>query len=607
MTLLRSSLRNICAGRAGEGATTDDHVLGVAHSVSGRAWRHRIGPEGERIATALAQRTGVSEVVARVLVGRGVDLDGAQTALSPTLRALLPDPSRLTDCDRLVARLADAVEAGERIVLFGDYDVDGATSCALVARVLSHFGPPPKIVIPDRITDGYGPSVPVMTALAAEADIVLTLDCGAAATEPVAAGVAAGLTILVIDHHPVDEVAPAHAVVNPNRPDDLSGLGALAAVGVAFVVMVGLLRELRARGHACPDIRALTDLVALGTIADVVPLTDLNRAFVRVGLKAMARRANLGLAALADASRIGGPVAAHHLGYVLGPRINAGGRIGDAALGARLLTTDDALEAGTIAADLSRLNDERRAIERGALTEAAAMVREDAPVIVVSGPWHPGVVGLVASRLKERFRRPALAIGRNGAMGTGSGRSIPGVDLGAAVRAAAADGIIEKGGGHAMAAGLTVQPDAIAALTAFLTARLSADVAAARAAEAIEIDTVVSLGAVGFELAEALSGVGPFGAGRPRPVLGFSAVLTRVLAVGQGDTLRLTARGIDGATRTVMVFRADADFVATLKRLEGESVQMAVHVETGVFRGETRLELTLVDISPAAEAAARAA
>jgi len=582
-------------------------LLGVDRSVTGRRWARRIGAEGERTAIALAQRHGLPEIAARVLAGRGVTVENAGTEIAPTIRDLLPDPSRLTDCDALVARLADAIERDERIVLFADYDVDGATSAAVVARTLAALGAACRIVVPDRLTEGYGPSVPAMERIADEgADILVCLDCGAGAVEPVAAARARGLTVLVIDHHPVTAPAPADAIVNPNRGDDLSGLSECAAVGVAFVAMVGLVREMRRRGRfagaAEPNLLELLDCVALGTVADVVPLCALNRAFVTRGLTALRRRTNPGLAALVTVARIGGPVDPGHLGYVLGPRINAGGRIGDAGLGARLLTSDDPVETERIAELLDRLNRERRGLETAALAEADALADPDAPVIVVAGQWHPGVVGLVAARLKERYRRPAvaIAIALGGASGTGSGRSMPGVDLGAAVRLAAAEGLLLKGGGHAMAAGLTVEAARIPALAAFLTETLAAAVAEAVASDTLKIDALAAPGAVDEPLARTLADLGPWGAGRSKPVLALESVtLEGCVPVGSGDSLRLSVRGLGGPALEVMAFRAAGPLGERLRRARGEALHVAVEVSHGTFRGVPRAEVSLVDVADA--------
>lgn len=589
---------------------SEDHVLGVAASVTGRAWRRRLGQDEERTALALAQRHGLPEVAARVLAGRGVALDNAEIELAPTIRVLLPDPSTLTDCDALVARLADAIDGKAKIALFADYDVDGATSAAVVARALAAYGATPRVMIPDRVSDGYGPSVPLMETLAAEGtDLVVCLDCGSGAVEPVAAAKAAGMGVLVVDHHPVNALAPADAIVNPNRADDLSGLGALAAVGVSFVVMVGLAREMRRRGRpGGPDLMALLDCVALGTVADVVPLTALNRAFVRGGLVAFRRRGNRGLAALAAAARIGGPVDSGHLGYVLGPRINAGGRIGQSDLGAKLLMCDDDGEAERIAGTLDRLNRDRRAIEAAAVEQAVALADESQPVVVVSGDWHPGVVGLVAARLKERTRRPSIAIAIGEETGTGSGRSIKGVDLGAAVRAAVEGGLLIKGGGHPMAAGLTVEPAKIPALTTFFADRLAAEVAAARASDSLELDALVGLGSLDETLARTLAEHGPWGAGRARPVFALEAVvLDDVMPVGAGDSLRLSLRALSGARATAMAFRAGGPLGQRLRAARGEMLHLAVELSHSVFRGEPRAEIVVIDAADVKGAMRRAA
>ncbi|MEM9222080.1 MAG: single-stranded-DNA-specific exonuclease RecJ [Pseudomonadota bacterium] len=584
-------------------------MLDIAHSTTGRTWRRRLNEAQERTALALAQRFDLPEVVARVLAGRGVTLDTAETDLRPTLRALLPDPSVLTDCDRLVAALADALETNKRIAIFADYDVDGATSAAVAWRVLRHFGVTARLMVPDRVSDGYGPSAELMNTLAAEGtDVVICVDCGSGAIEPVDAANAAGMTVLVVDHHPVDALARAHAIINPNRDDDDSGIGYCAAVGVTFIAMVGLVREMRRRGRQdAPDLMALLDCVALGTVADVVPLTALNRAFVRGGLVAFRGRENRGLAALVTAARIGGPVDGGHLGYVLGPRINAGGRIGDSGLGARLLVCDDDGEAERIAGMLEQLNQERRTMESRALEEAVAMA-DDAPVVVVAGDWHPGVVGLVASRLKDRFRRPAIAIALSTEQGVGSGRSIEGVDLGAAVRAAAASGLLTKGGGHAMAAGLTVAPQRLGDLRTFFCDRLAPAVTAATAVDNLKIDAVVALGALTEPLARSLAEAGPWGAGRPKPRFALERVrLEHVQPVGSGDSLRLSLRALDGTRGQAIVFRANGALGERLRGGRGETMHLAVEVSHSVFRGTPRAEIIVVDAGDVSGALSRAA
>src|SRR5688572_10781252 len=448
--------------------------LDVRRSACGRAWRDRLDERGSARALAIAQRQGVSELLARVLAGRGVDADGVAEFLDPTVRRLMPDPDTLTDMAKAASRIADAIERREQIAIFGDYDVDGPTSAAVLAKFLRQAGSEPLIHIPDRIFEGYGPNSEAIRTLAAKGTrLLVTVDCGTTSLEPLATAKQLGLDVVVIDHHQADETLPITvALVNPNRLDDLSGLTYLAACGLVFMTVVAVNRELRKRGfwHVLrpePDLLDLVDLVALGTVADVVPLKGLNRAFVSKGLLAMRRREHVGLTALMDAARLTGPPECWHLGFLLGPRINAGGRIGRADMGVRLLMEDDPVEASRIAAELDRLNRERQAIEQGMLAEAEAeamaalgLEEKGAVVVTAAANWHPGVVGLIAARLKERFNRPAFAVALEpGGIGTGSGRSIAGVDLGRAVRRAVADGLLLKGGGHAMAAGITVKHD----------------------------------------------------------------------------------------------------------------------------------------------------
>ncbi|HEX8374146.1 MAG TPA: single-stranded-DNA-specific exonuclease RecJ, partial [Geminicoccaceae bacterium] len=436
--------------------------LDVTRSVLGRPWRDRCADAAtQAYAATMTQAHGLPDLLARVLAARGIRPGEAEAYLKPRLRDLMPDPACLVDMEVAADRLAQAVRTGESVAIFGDYDVDGAASAALLAGHLRALGVPVRIHIPDRITEGYGPNVGAVTALAGEgATLLVTVDCGTAGHEPLAHAGALGLDVIVLDHHGAAEtLPPARAVVNPNRLDDLSGLGHLCAAGVVFLTLVALNRRLRALGHSdLPDLTDGLDLVALATVADVVPLVGLNRAFVVQGLAVMRARRRRGLAALLDAASLSEPPEAWHLGYLVGPRINAGGRIGDAALGARLLCTDDAAEAAMIAAELDRLNRERQVIEAHAVAEAeAAMDRElgldpDRPVLVTgSADWHPGVVGLIAARLKERFGRPAFAFAlRPDGSAVGSGRSIPGADIGRAVREAVEAGRAVKGGGHAM-------------------------------------------------------------------------------------------------------------------------------------------------------------
>jgi single-stranded-DNA-specific exonuclease len=588
--------------------------LGVGHSALGRPWRDRLDVAGLAQAEALSQVEGVPDTLARILAGRGVTSSEALRHLEPKLRDLLPDPSVLRDMDRAAARLARAAMSGEKVAIFGDYDVDGACSAALLAGFLAEAGAKPRIHIPDRLIEGYGPNAEAIAMLAGEgATLLVTVDCGTTSHEPLQQAARLGLDIVVLDHHQAPELLPSvEALVNPNRQDDLAGLGHLCAAGVVFLALVATNRELRrrgawqARGNE-PDLLAALDLVGLATIADVVPLIGLNRAFVRQGIAIMRQRQRPGLAALLDVAGLDGPVQPWHLGFLLGPRINAGGRIGDAALGARLLLTRDEVEARTIAAELNRLNQERQEIERAAVEEAVAEVEhrfEDAashPVLVVgSAEWHPGIVGLIAGRLKERFRRPAFALARNGDGGaTGSGRSIAGVDIGGAVRQAVEAGLAVKGGGHAMAAGITLAPGQEAGFASFIGERLAAGVANSREAEALLIDAAISAGGANPRLLAEIDQAGPFGAGCPEPVFVLPAHrLTEVVEVGAGGHLRIKLRSGDGATIGGIAFRAAREPLGqALLAARGESVHLAGTLTLNRWGGSERAELRVVDLA----------
>ena len=470
-------------------ADLEPAVLGVERSLAGRRWVRRSADE--RTVLTLQQRLGVSDIVARVLAGREIGVEDAADFLSPTLRAALPDPGHLLDMDKAVARLVAAVEAGERVVVFGDYDVDGATSSALLVRYFRALGVEIGVYIPDRVAEGYGPNAAALERLAGEGvNVVVTVDCGITAHDPLAAGQAAGLDVIVVDHHVAEPRLPvAAAVVNPNRLDDPSPHGQLAAVGVTFLLLVALNRALREAGRFAgggePDLLGLLDLVALGTVCDVVPLTGVNRALVAQGLKVMARRQNVGLTALADVARMDQAPGVYHAGFLLGPRLNAGGRVGEAGMGWALLTTEDMTAARAMAQRLDGFNTERQALEAAVLADALARVEAaggDAPVVTVAGEgWHPGVIGIVASRLVERLGRPVCVVAVNDGVGKGSGRSISGVDLGSAVIAARQKELLVNGGGHKMAAGFTVEPGKLDLLAAFLEERLAEAVAAAQA------------------------------------------------------------------------------------------------------------------------------
>src|SRR3984885_3797897 len=550
---------------------TDGLFLGVESPATGRAWRDRLDARGAARALAIAQRYDLPELLARILAGRNIEIDAVETFLYPTVRRSMPDPHVLTAMPEAAARIADAVQGGETIAIFGDYDVDGATSSALLARFLRQAGSDPLIHIPDRLFEGYGPNVEAVRGLAQRgATLLVTVDCGTTSIEPLAQARALGVDVVVIDHHQADEeLPPAVAIVNPNRRDDLSGLGHLAAVGLPFMTVVAVNRLLRARGFWTanrpePDLLTFLDDVALGTVADVVPLIGLNRAFVAKGLIALRQRNRVGHTSLMDVARLAGPPEAWHLGFLLGPRINAGGRIGRADLGVRLLIEEDPFEAGRIAAELDRLNRERQVIEMETVAQAeaeavAALGLEDQGAVVVTAAegWHPGVVGLVAARLKEKFGRPAFAIALEpGGIGTGSGRSIPGVDIGRAVRRAVAEGLIEKGGGHAMAAGITLHKSALAPLRAFLEAALAADVEVARRANGLMIDGAVSAGAANLELAAMIERAGPFGSGNPEPVIALPAhTLAYTEEAGQSH-IRARLKSADGAGVHTIAFRA---------------------------------------------------
>jgi single-stranded-DNA-specific exonuclease len=589
--------------------------LGVAQSATGRVWRDRLDARGQARALAIAQRNGLPELLARILAGRGVEADEAIRYLDPSVRDLMPNPNVLADMPAAAARIADAVMGQECVAIFGDYDVDGASSAAVMARFLRHCGLDPVIHIPDRLFEGYGPNVEAVRVLAAKgAKVLITVDCGTGSFEPLAEAQRLGLETIVIDHHLADEtLPPALAVVNPNRQDDLSKLGHLAAVGLVFMVVVAANRELRSRGFWSatrrePDLLGLLDLVALGTVADVVPLKGLNRAFVAKGLLALRRRENIGLTALMDVARLAGPPEPWHLGYLLGPRINAGGRIGRAGLGVELLLQSDPVEAARFAEELDRLNRERQALEAAMLAQAEAEataalgIEEHGAVVVTAAEhWHPGVVGIVAGRLKERFGRPAFAIALDpGGIGTGSGRSIAGVDIGTRVRQAVHEGLLIKGGGHAMAAGVTLKREDLARFRAFMEEALGAAVAAARRSDALLIDGALTAGAANLETATAIAQAGPFGAGNPEPVLAFPGhQIVYADEVGQSH-VRVRLRAGDGATVNGIAFRAAGQKLgASLLQNRGRPVHAAGSLAIDRWNGEERVQLRLIDIAPA--------
>jgi single-stranded-DNA-specific exonuclease len=595
--------------------------LGVESSATGRAWRSRLDERGSARALAIAQRHDLPELLARILAGRNVEVDAVEAFLDPTIKRAMPDPNVLTAMPEAAGRIADAIMRNEKVAIFGDYDVDGATSAALLARFLRHAGVDPVIHIPDRLFEGYGPNIEAVRALTGRgATLLVAVDCGTTSPEALAEAQKLGVDVVVIDHHQADEVLPpAVAIVNPNRRDDLSGLGHLAAVGLTFMTVVAVNRVLRSRGFWTkarpePDLLSLVDDVALGTVADVVPLTGLNRAFVAKGLIALRRRERAGHVSLMDVARLSGPPEAWHLGFLLGPRINAGGRIGRADLGVRLLIEDDPVEAAKIAAELDRLNRERQAIEVETLAQAeaeamAALGLEERGAVVVTAAegWHPGVVGLVAARLKEKFGRPAFAIALEpGGIGTGSGRSIAGVDIGRAVRRAVADGLLTKGGGHAMAAGVTVRKDALAPLRAFLEATLGADVEAARRTNGLFIDGAVSAAGANPELVALLERAGPFGSGNPEPLIALPAhTIAYAEEVGQAH-IRVRLKSTEGAFVGGIAFRsAGQKLGAALLEGRGRLIHAAGTFALDRWQGEERVQFKLTDIAPAEPFAGR--
>ncbi|WP_439817480.1 single-stranded-DNA-specific exonuclease RecJ [Zavarzinia sp. CC-PAN008] len=560
------------------------------------------------MALAIAQAHGVAEPLARILAGRGVTLEDVPGFLKPTLREHLPDPSIFRDMDALADRLAYAVRAGEPVAVFGDYDVDGATSAALLIRFLRSVGHDARLYVPDRLAEGYGPNAAALRRLAGEGvRLVVTVDCGTLAHAALQAGREAGLDLLVVDHHQAAPDLPPALVVNPNRLDEGGRGRELAAVGVAFLVAIACNRALRragwyAMGRAEPDLMRLLDLVALGTVADVVPLVGLNRALVAQGLKVIATRSNAGIDALLQVARVEGAASGYTLGYVLGPRVNAGGRVGRADLGARLLLTEDRVEAAALALELDRLNRERQAIEQQVEQAALAQLlaaHGDAPppVIVAAGQgWHPGVVGIVAGRLKERFGRPAFCLGLDGDLARGSGRSLAGVDLGAAVIAARGLGLVQEGGGHAMAAGVTLAADRVDDFGAFLGERLAPALARAADERALAIDSVLSARGATLDFAADLGRAGPWGAGHPEPRFALPALrLTAALPVAEKH-LRCRFEGGCGTRLEAMAFRSrGTPLGAALEGGVGAVLHVVGTLRVDTWRGAERLAISLED------------
>lgn len=585
--------------------------LGVERSLSGRAWRQR--PAQAEIIRAHMQGLGLDEPMARALAARGVTPDQGTDFLTPTLKALFPDPSCFTDMDAAAAAIVDALQTRANVWVFADYDVDGASSAALLVRWFRAMGAELLIYVPDRLKEGYGPSAQAFDTLKCQgADLVVTVDCGAAANEALDHAAAIGLNVVVIDHHLMREHPPrALAVVNPNRPGCNSGQGNLAAAGVVFVLLAALNREARRRGlfdgRAEPDIRAWMDLAAMGAICDVTALTGFNRALTRLGLGVMSGWANPGLKALlAAAGAEPKPATTNHAGFILGPRINAGGRIGRSDLGARLLSTDDPTEAAQLAAELNALNIARREVET-AVTEAAVRRVEasgahqdgSAVVVVAGDDWHPGVVGIAAGRLRERWRKPVVVIGVDPAtgVGKGSGRSQPGINLGRAVQAAWEQGLLLAGGGHAMAAGLTVAAGGADAVRDFLNDRLAGESQQAAEQDRVEIDALIDAGAATRDLFEAFERMAPFGPGNPEPLFALDGVQARDAQPMNGGHVRCRLVGPDGASVRAVAWRcADLPTGQALLAAPG-GLKVAGRLKADDWNGRRGVQMEIEDVA----------
>lgn len=581
--------------------------LSGLRSAGGRRWR--LAGVDEALVRRLMPAAGGSDLVARLLAGRGVLPETVQSYLSPTLRDLFPDPSSFADMDRAAEIVLRAIQSGRRVCVFADYDVDGGTSSAILARYFRAWGRDLGLYVPDRLEEGYGPSPEAFRFLKGQGyDLVITVDCGAAAVRALDEARAIGLPVVVIDHHLMSGRVPeAAAIVNPNRPDCTSGNGHLAAAGVVFVFAAAMNRLARQQGVAppggLPDILNYLDLCALGTLCDMSPLTGVNRAFVRQGLTIMARGDNPGLRALADVAGIGQIESVYHATFLLGPRLNAGGRVGDPWLAAKLLATDDRGEAVALAERLHALNDERRAVEAAILDEATAQAERalaanpDRGVILAAGEgWHPGVIGIVAGRLKDRFHLPAIVIGWGDGLGPvakGSGRSVTGVNLGDAIAAAAREGVILSGGGHAMAGGLSLEPDQVAAFDAWMVRHMAEFVAEREAALDLHIDAIVSPGSATTGLVDQISALGPFGTGAPEPVFAMTDVAPTGLRRIGANHVRFTAENSTGRLECIAWRAADTP-VGDLLRT-GQRVGLAGRLKADQWNGRRRVQLEIID------------
>lgn len=584
-------------------ASSPEALLGVTQSARGRKWVLRCSDKQK--VTALAQ-TGLSHTIAQLLAGRGVAPNEAEGFLDPTLRNLLPDPSTLQDMDKAAHYIIDAVQAGQNITVFADYDVDGGTSGAQLIRWGRAMGAEFGLYVPDRIKEGYGPSADAFRRLKSEgAELVITVDCGAAAHDALHTAAEIELPVIVIDHHMmVGDLPPATALVNPNRDDDTSGLGHLAAAGVTFVLLVALNREAKRRGLVnTPNLLNFLDLAALGTICDVVPLNGLNRAFVAQGLKVLSSNPNLGLAALAEVAGVSAPYTTYHGGFVLGPRINAGGRIGQANMGARLLSSDDPALVEEFAIELDRINQDRKQLQdrilQEALEKADALPKDHKVTIVSMDGWHAGVIGIVAGRLKDRLGRPAIVIGIDEhGVGKGSGRSLSGVNLGGAIHAAKEKGLLEAGGGHEMAAGLTVREENIEAFCSFMETYLSDEIDEARKNSSFKIDALLTPSAVGAGLIEEIESVAPYGSNMPEPVFAFTDLRISYAKRLNGGHVRCAFEDNAGIRLSGIAFRAEESGMADILLAPNPArVHIAARLKQDTWQGRTRIDVQLADIA----------
>jgi single-stranded-DNA-specific exonuclease len=583
-------------------------AFGVSRSFSGRRWRLREVADDK--ARALALAGNISDALARILAARDVTADQLEDILNPTLKRLLPEPFALKDMEHAVARVRAAIDANEKIAVYGDYDVDGSCASALLSSFLATLGHKPRVYIPDRMTEGYGPNANAMRVLREEgASLVVTVDCGATSVEALTAARDAGLDAVVLDHHAVETLPPAFAQVNPNQPGDESGLGYLCATGVTFLFVVALNRQLRDSGWyeanaiAEPDLRDYVDLVGLATVCDVVPLVGVNRAFVRAGLARLSMMSRPGLSALAAVAKTVSPFTPYHLGFLFGPRINAGGRVGRCTLGTELLSTTDIALAEELALQLDTHNRERQALEAMILESAAAQAttQGNTPFLLVSDEgWHPGVVGIVASRLRERFNKPAFVAGFEGGYGRGSARSIPGIDIGVMVRAAFDDGVLETGGGHAMAAGFSVTPQKLEAFRTFLVSRFDGTAAAFDAASELILDASVSPSGATTMLVGELAKAGPYGAGNPEPLLVVMDARVAFADVVGKDHVKIRVVGGDGARLDAISFRsAQTPLGQGLLASRGKRIHLVGRLKEDNWNGQARVQLQVEDAAPA--------